>query len=223
MASTSAGSEVGNVRPTIGMIGAGNIGGTLARLFGAAGYPVLVSNSRGPDTLVDLVSSLGGGARAVTGDEAVEASDIVVVSVPLRAYAAVPVPEVPGTIVIDTNNYYPDRDGHFAELDDDRTTSSEILANHLPGARVVKAFNTIYFVHLAEQGVPAGAPGRRALPIAGDDPEAKAVVSALIDEIGFDVVDAGPLAAGRDLQPGHPAYGAEMQAAELAATLGISG
>ena len=222
MASTSAGDEVGNVRPTIGMIGAGNIGGTLARLFGAAGYPVLVSNSRGPDTLLELVSSLGGGARAVTGDEAMEA-DIVVVSVPLRAYAAVPVPAVPGRIVIDTNNYYPDRDGHFAELDDDRTTSSEMLANHLPGVRVVKAFNTIYFVHLAEQGVPAGTPGRRALPIAGDDPEAKAVVSALIDEIGFDVVDAGPLAAGRDLQPGHPAYGAEMEAAELSATLGVSG
>ena len=205
------------------MIGAGSIGGTLARLFGAAGYRVLLSNSRGPETLVDLVSSVGGSARAVTRDEAMEASDIVVVSIPLRAYAEVPVPAVAGKIVLDTNNYYPDRDGHFAELDDDRTTSSELLANHLPEARVVKAFNTIYYVHLAEQGLPAGAPGRRALPIAGDDPAAKAVVGALIDVIGFDVVDAGPLAAGRDLQPGHPAYGAEMQAAELAATLGVSG
>jgi len=223
MASTDVGGQDENGRPTIGMIGAGSIGGTLARLFNAAGYPVLVSNSRGPDTLAELVSSLGSGARAVTVEEAVEGSDIVVVSIPLRAYAAVPVPAVPGTIVFDANNYYPARDGHFAELDDDRTTSSEILANHLPGARVVKAFNTIYFVHLAEQGLPAGAPGRRALPIAGDDPEAKGVVTALIDAIGFDVVDAGPLAAGRDMQPGSPVYNAHMDAAELATTLGVSG
>jgi len=131
----------------------------------------------------------------------------------------VPVAELAAKTVIDTNNYYPDRDGVMAELEDGATTSSELLAAHLPGSSVVKAFNTIYFEHLARQGQPAGTAGRRALPIAGDDPEPKQTVAALIDEFGFDVVDAGALAQGRRFQPGTPAYNVRLTAEELRAAL----
>ena len=203
----------------IGLIGAGMIGGTIARLAVDHGHDVVVSNSRGPETLADLVAELGPQSSAATVSEAAEAGEIVVVTVPLKAYADVPVEPLRGTIVVDTNNYYPDRDDHIRELDDASTTSSELLAAHLPGAHVVKAFNTIYFEHLATQGLPPGAPGRRALPIAGDDAAAKHAVTSLIDELGFDVVDAGPLAEGRRFQPGTPAYNVRLTADELRAAL----
>ncbi len=198
----------------IGLIGAGNIGGTLARLAVDAGHTVVLSNSRGPDTLADQVRGLGPAATAGTPEDAVAGADLVVVSVPLHAYRQVPA-TAPGTLVVDTNNYYPARDGQIAELDDGSTTSSELLARHLPGAPVVKAFNAIRSDHLGSHGSPAGTPGRRALPIAADDAGAKAVVSALIDEFGFDVVDAGPLAEGRRFQPGTPAYGPRLDAEQL--------
>jgi predicted dinucleotide-binding enzyme len=191
----------------IGLIGAGHIGGTLARLFVQAGHQVAVSNSRGPQTLVDLVQSLGDNAKATTPQEAAEFGDVVVVSVPLKAYGDVPVEPLAGKVVIDTNNYYAQRDGQIAELDDDSTTSSELLAGHLKNARVVKAFNQLRADHLGERGHPAGAPGRLAIPIAGDDPDAKKVVAHLIDEIGFDAVDTGSLSSGRLFQPGTSLYG----------------
>lgn len=193
---------------TIGLIGSGNIGGTLARLAVAAGYDVVLSNSRGPETLSDLVSELGSRARAATVDEAAQAGELVVVSIPLKAYASVPVEPLAGKVVVDTNNYYPERDGQIPELDDDSTTSSELLQRHLPTAKVVKGFNNIFFRHLAELPRPAGAADRTALPIAGDDTGAKAALVDFLDTIGYDSVDAGPLAEGRRFQPGTPVYGA---------------
>ena len=144
---------------TIGLIGSGNIGGTVARLAVDAGYDVVLSNSRGPETLTDLVAELGPHARAATAAEAAAAGDIVVVTVPLKAYREVPVEPLRGKVVIDTNNYYPQRDGHIAELDDGSTTSSELLQAHLPESQVVKAFNNIYSGHLGSLQRPAGDPG----------------------------------------------------------------
>jgi predicted dinucleotide-binding enzyme len=206
----------------IGFVGAGRIGGTVARLAVDHGHDVVLSNSRGPDTLADLVSALGPHASAATADEATAAGDVVVVTIPLKNYRAVPPAHLAGKTVVDTNNYYPDRDQHIAELDDGTTTSSELLAAHLPGARVVKAFNTLYFEDLASLGEPAGTPGRRALPIAGDSADAKATVARLIDEFGFDVVDAGSLREGRRFEPGAPAYGAHLDAEGLRAALGAA-
>lgn len=192
---------------TLGLIGSGHIGGTLAGLAIRAGYDVVLSNSRGPGTLTDLVAELGPHARAATAAEAGKAGDLVVVSVPLRAYLAVPVEPLSGKVVMDTNNYYPQRDGHIAELDDASTTSSELLQQHLPTAKVVKVFNNIPAGHLASLARPVGAADRSALPIAGDDPDAKAAVAAFLGAIGYDNVDAGPLADGRRFQPGTPASG----------------
>ncbi|MGH3378043.1 MAG: NADPH-dependent F420 reductase, partial [Actinoallomurus sp.] len=143
---------------TLGLIGSGNIGGTVARLAVAAGYDVVLSNSRGPETLKDLVEDLGPRARAALPAEAAEAGDLVVVTVPLRAYRAVPVEPLAGKVVIDTDNYYPQRDGQIAELDDESTTTSELLQQHLPASKVVKGFNNIYFKHLLSLARPAGAP-----------------------------------------------------------------
>jgi predicted dinucleotide-binding enzyme len=190
----------------IGIIGAGHIGGTLAHLFTAAGHEVAVANSRGPQTLADLVAELGPNARAVTPAEAAAWGDVVVVSVPLHRYVEVPVTGLDDKVVIDTNNYYPQRDGQIVDLDEDTTTSSELLAAHLPRAHVVKAFNQIQWEHLRNDGRPAGSPDRTALPIAGDDAQAKSVVAALIDDIGYDAVDMGPLSAGRLFQPGAVLY-----------------
>jgi 8-hydroxy-5-deazaflavin:NADPH oxidoreductase len=199
----------------IGLIGAGNIGSTLARLAVDNGHEVVVSNSRGPETLTDLVDSLGDSARAGTAAEAAQDGELVVVTIPLRSYRQVPVAELAGKTVIDTNNYYPQRDGHIAALDDGSTTSSELLAAHLPTSRIVKAFNNIYFKDLATQGQPAGTPDRRALPVAGDDDEPKKVVSELIEEFGFDVVDVGPLSEGRRFERDKPAYVARFDAGSL--------
>ena len=203
----------------IGLIGAGSIGSTLAELAIEHGHDVVLSNSRGPETLAGLVSGLGGRASAATAAEAAAAGDLVVVTIPLKNYRQVPVAELAGKTVIDTNNYYPQRDGQIPELDSGATTSSELLAAHLPAAHIVKAFNAIYFKDLGSQGEPAGTPHRRALPIAGDDAGAKRVVTALIEEFGFDVVDAGGLAEGRRFEPGAPGYGAVLDADGLRAAL----
>lgn len=203
----------------IGLIGSGNIGGVLAQLAVDVGHQVLVSNSRGPATLADLVDRLGPSAQAVTVEEAATDGVLVVVTIPLGAYRSVPVEPLAGKVVVDTNNYYPERDGRMADLDDGSTTSSELLQAHLPRSRVVKAFNTIPSAQLASQGHPAGSADRRALPIAGDDEEARAEVARLLDEIGFDVVDTGALATGRAFQPGTATYGVRTDAATLRAAL----
>jgi predicted dinucleotide-binding enzyme len=195
-------------RQTVGFIGSGRIGGTVARLAVAAGYPVVLSNSRGPDALADLVAELGALARASTPAEAAAAGDLVLVSIPLREYLSVPVEPLAGKVVMDSNNYYPQRDGQIEALDNGSATSPELLQEHLGTARVVKVFNNINFAHLAGLPRPSGAPDRTALPIAGDDPAAKAEVAAFVDAIGYDAVDAGPLrAGGRRFQVGAAAYG----------------
>jgi len=191
-----------DVTQTIGFIGSGHIGGTLARLATAAGFDVVMSNSRGPETLADLVAELGPRARAATASDAAAAGDLVVVSVPLRAYREVPVEALAGKPVMDTNNYYPQRDGQIASLDDGSTTSSELLQRHLPASSVVKVFNNIFFKHLATLARPAGAPDRTALPIAGDEAAAKEAVTAFLDAIGYDAVDARPAGRRRSTIPG---------------------
>lgn len=204
---------------TIGLIGAGNIGSQLARLAVSHGHGVVLSNSRGPHTLTDLVAELGDPASAGTPQEAAEAADIAVVTIPLHAIGTVPVEPLAGKIVIDTNNYYWQRDGHVAELDDGSTTSSELLQQHLPTSRVVKAFNHIQAQDLTGHAEAAGTPGRRALVVAGDDPAARATVAALVDSFGFDVVEVDPLAEGWRIQPGTPGYGPRRTADELRADL----
>src|SRR5712672_1745334 len=200
---------------TIGLIGAGQIGSQIARLATAHGYRVVIGNSRGPETLSALVAELGPNARAATAIDAAKAGDIVVVTVPLKNYRDVPVEPLAGKIVIDTNNYYPQRDGHIPELDNESTTSSELLQAHLPSSKVVKTFNHIYAAALTTDGQPAGSKNRRALAIAGDDQGAKATVTRLLDDFGFDTVDAGPLKEGWRIQPDTPGYGPRRTAEEL--------
>jgi predicted dinucleotide-binding enzyme len=190
----------------IGFIGSGNIGGTLARLAVSAGHDVVVSNSRGPETLSGLVDELGSRARAATAQEAATAGDVVVVTVPLRAYRDVPVAPLRGKVVLDTNNYYPARDGAIAELDDESTTTSELLQEHLPESFVVKVFNNIYFRHIAALARPEGAPDRTVLPIAGDDTQAKQKAAQVISTLGFDTYDVGPLSEGWRYQRDTAAY-----------------
>ncbi|WP_263092288.1 NADPH-dependent F420 reductase [Curtobacterium sp. RIT-PI-V] len=200
---------------TIGIIGAGNIGSQLARLAVQHGHQVVIANSRGPETLTDLVAELGDQARAATRDEAAAAGEVVVVTVPLAAIETIPAEPLVGKVVIDTNNYYWERDGHIPALDDESTTTAELLQDHLPGARVVKAFNHIGAADLTGHATPAGTPDRRALVVAGDDAEAKQVTADLIDEFGFDVVDAGPLAEGWRIQRDTPGYGPRLTADQL--------
>jgi len=200
---------------TIGLIGAGKIGSQVARLAVKSGYDVVVSNSRGPQTLTSLVKELGSKTRAGTAIEAAKGGDIVVVTIPLKNYRQVPVEPLVGKIVIDTNNYYPNRDGHIPELDDESTTTSELLQAHLPKSKVVKAFNHIYAAELTTDGRPAGTKNRRALVIAGDDAEAKKTVTHLLDQFGFDTVDAGPLKEGWRIQRDTPGYGPRRNAEEL--------
>jgi predicted dinucleotide-binding enzyme len=200
---------------TIGIIGAGRIGSQIARLAVENDYNVVISNSRGPETLSALIAELGPKARAATAVEAAKAGGIVVVSVPLKNYRKVPIEPLAGKIVIDTDNYYPERDGHIPELDNESTTTSELLQAHLPTSKVVKAFNHIYAADLTTHGQPAGAKNRRALVIAGDDKDAKASVTHLLDQFGFDSVDAGPLREGWRIQRDTPGYGPRRTAEEL--------
>jgi predicted dinucleotide-binding enzyme len=192
---------------TWGFIGSGNIGSTVARLAVDAGHDVVLSNSRGPQTLADLVAELGPRARAADARTAAAEGDVVVVTIPLRSYRDVPVAELAGKIVLDTMNYYPQRDGVIPQLEDESTTVSELLAAHLPTSRVVKVFNNIAFMHLAALARPSGSPERSALAIAGDDSDAKATVTRLLDGIGYDTYDLGPLADGWRTQRGTAAYG----------------
>jgi predicted dinucleotide-binding enzyme len=192
---------------TLGLIGSGRIGSALARLAVNNGLDVVVSNSRGPETLSGLVEELGPRARAGTAQEAAGAGDWVVVTIPVKAIGQVPQGPLAGKTVLDTGNYYAPRDGNIPELETGELTSSELLQRHLDRAHVVKVFNNIAFPHLAALPRPAGAPDRTALPIAGDDADAKKDVTELLSLLGYDVVDAGPLAEGWRYQPGTPSYG----------------
>jgi 8-hydroxy-5-deazaflavin:NADPH oxidoreductase len=207
----------------IGIIGSGKIGGTLARLLVNAGHKLTIANSRGPESLKELVKELESNARAGTVEEAARFGEMVIVSIPLRAFPHLPKDVFDGKIVIDTMNYYPQRDGRFEELDSGRVTSSELFQRFARGAKVVKAFNAMRWDVLATSGRPAGAPDRLALPISGDDAQAKEVVEQLIDGIGFDSVDAGPLGEGGRLhQVGSPVYTVPLTRPELSRRLHAS-
>lgn len=200
---------------TIGFIGSGLIGSQVARKAIEHGYDVVLSNSRGPETLAGLVAELEPGARAATPSEAAAAADIAVVTVPFGSYKSVPVEPLAGKIVLDTNNYYFERDGHVEALDNKSATTSGLLQEHLPTSRVVKAFNHINWQDITTDGRPAGTPNRRALAIAGDDADAKATVAALYDAFGFDTVDIGPLSESWRVERDTPAYGSRQNAEEL--------
>ncbi|MGY4859779.1 NADPH-dependent F420 reductase [Cryobacterium sp. AP23] len=200
---------------TLGIIGAGNIGSQLARLGVANGYDVVVSNSRGPATLEGLIDELGPRARAALPAETAAAGDLVIVTIPLHQIDTLPLAELAGKTVIDTNNYYPQRDGAIVALDEETTTTAELLQALLPDSRVVKAFNHIYAADLTTDGLPAGTEDRRALVIAGNDPEARETVTALLDDFGFDTVDLGPLNEGWRIQRDTPGYGPRLDAFEL--------
>lgn len=205
----------------IGIIGSGNIGATAARLFARAGHEVAVSNSRGGEGLEPLVAELGGRGRATGIEEAARFGEVVLVAVPFGKYETLPAEAFEGKVVIDAGNYYTQRDGQFAQLDEGHTTSSELVAAHLKGARLVKGFNTIWFEHLKQQGdTSLPVEERRAVFIAGDDEGAKRTVARLIEEIGFAAVDTGSLGeGGRRQQVGTPVYNKELNAREAAELL----
>ena len=191
----------------IGIIGSGRIGATAARLFVDAGHDVAIANSRGPDSLTDLVQDLGESARPATVEDAASIAELVLVAIPFGRYGELPAEALRNKIVVDAMNYYPERDGHFRELDEDTTTSTELLAAHAANARVVKAFNTMKWTDLGERGSQGPLDERLVLLVAGDDQEAKDRVSALIEQIGFAPVDTGGLPeGGRRQQPGSSVY-----------------
>jgi predicted dinucleotide-binding enzyme len=197
----------------IGIVGAGNIGGTLTRRLTALGHEVSVANSRDPETLADLAAETG--ARAVWMSDAPRDAELVIVTIPEKRIVDLPAdllaPAAAGFVLVDTGNYYPrQRDGEIAAIEQG-TPESRWVEGQL-GHPVMKAFNNIYAQHLLERGLPAGAEGRIALPVAGDDEAAKAVVLALVDELGFDPVDAGGLGESWRQQPGTPVYGTDLDA-----------
>jgi len=203
----------------IGIIGAGNIGATTAKLFAAAGHDVVLSNSRGPETLSDVVQEIGGRVQAVTIEEAADFGDVVLEAIPFGRYKELPADRLAGKIVIDASNYYPGRDGN---IDLEGFTSTGLLARHLAESRVVKAFNSMFYVTLASEGrTDAPVEDRLVLFVAGDDAEPKSIVSDLIEQIGFAPVDTGSLADSGKQEPGTPVYNTPMtpdQAREMLAS-----
>lgn len=192
---------------TVGLIGSGQIGTAIARLAIQAGHGVVLSNSRGAETLTDVVAELGPMTSAATSREAAEAGDIVVVTVPINAFRTLPAAEMVGKTVIDTCNYGPQRDGHIPELEDSSLTSSELLHRFIPGTMLVKAFNNIFYKHLVSLARPAGAADRSYLPIAGDSLPGKAAATEFLNSIGYGVVDAGSLAESWRQATGTPVWG----------------
>lgn len=207
---------------TLGIIGAGHIGSQVARVAIANGYDVVIANSRGSETLADLVAELGSKARAATAQEAAASADVAVVTVPLRAIDDLPAEQLAGKIVLDTNNYYFERDGRIEALDKGETTTSELVQRALPDSKIAKAFNHIFASEITSDGTPAGTPDRRALATAGDDAEAVAFVTRFYDEAGFDTVNVGPLSESWRVERDRPAYVVRQNAEELAANLAIA-
>lgn len=205
-----------------GIVGAGNIGSNVARAVVARGHQVVISNSRGPETLADLIAELGPSARAATAEEAAAAGEVVLVAVPLKAYRDVPVEPLVGKIVLDADNYYWERDGHIDALDRGEATTSGLLQEHLVGAKVVKAFNHIHAPDIVSAGKPSGDPERRALVAASDYPEAIEFVTALYDALGFDTVAIDSLSESWRIERDRPGYGKPQNREQLAASLAIA-
>ncbi|MFS7194872.1 NADPH-dependent F420 reductase [Rahnella inusitata] len=201
----------------IGIIGAGFVGRAVAKQAIKAGHQVMLSNSRGPQTLFSLKPMIG--CETGTATEAAIFGEIVVIAVPLTAIGQLPDAELAGKAVIDAVNYYPERDGQVAELDQQTTTTSEYLAGFLPQSKITKAFNAIQMTDLETDGLPAGDPERRALPLAGDDKATKQIIISLYDAFGFDAVDAGALSEGWRFQRAMPSYCVRMTKGELEGVL----
>jgi predicted dinucleotide-binding enzyme len=201
----------------IAIIGSGKVGGTLTMRFRELGHDVSVANSRGPESLRPLADQTG--ATAATVEDAARDADVVVLALPTKAVPTLPAQAFDGKILIDADNYFPERDGEIEPIADRAVSSSRWTAEHFPAARVVKAFNNMTATHLRDRGRPYGDPGRVALPVAADDAAARQVVEGLIDELGFDPVDAGTLDASWRQQPGTPVYLTDLDAAKLRRSL----
>ena len=206
---------------TVGIIGAGEVGSQLARALIGVGYRVVIANSRGPETLRDLVAELGPSARAATAAGAAEAGDFVIVAVPLRLHNDLPTEALAGKIVLDTNNYMAWRDGRYEVVESGEKTEHELRQEHLPTSKVAKAFTHIQAPRLFLSASPAGTPDRHALSVSSDHPEAVALVTRIYDELGFDTVDVSPLTESWRSGPGQPAWNAHAHQTreELAANL----
>jgi 8-hydroxy-5-deazaflavin:NADPH oxidoreductase len=204
---------------TIGIIGSGHVGSNIAKAAIANGYDVVLSNSQGPETLAGLVRELGPHAKAATPAEAAAQGDFAVVAIPLPAVDQVPAEPLAGKVVIATINYFPGRLGHVAAIDDGTTTAPGMLQAHLPTSHVVRAFSMINAAEMSGDGHPRGDPQRRALALAGDDPDAKRLVAHLYDQFGFDAVDIGGLAESWRLDAGQPAFVARQNAGQLKANV----
>jgi len=204
---------------TIGILGSGHVGSSLARAAIAHGYDVVISNSQGPDTLTGLARDLGPRARAATAAGAAAAGDFAIVAIPLTTIDQVPAGPLAGKVVIATINYFPQRFGHIPQIDNGATTAPGLLQAHLPASRVVRAFSMINAAEMSGDGHPQGDPKRRALALAGDDPAAKQLVAGLYDEFGFDAVDIGGLDESWRIEAGQPAFVVRQSLAELKANV----
>jgi 8-hydroxy-5-deazaflavin:NADPH oxidoreductase len=204
---------------TIGIIGSGHVGSNLAQAAIAHGYDVVLSNSQGPDSLAGLVKELGPQASAATPAQAAAAGDFAIVAIPVTTIGQVPVEPLAGKVVIATINYFPQRDGHIAAIDNGTTTVPGLLQAHLPASRVVRAFSMINAGEMSGDGHPEGDPKRRALALAGDDPAAKQLVASLYDELGFDALDIGDLDESWRLDAGQPAFVTRQNLVELKANV----